>query len=73
MQAGDLYKAYLRWCEINQLKAASNRSFGDRLNDLGFQKTRSNFYYYVDIRLRDDLAGTTTDGPPKRHKDDPGY
>ncbi|WP_375599355.1 phage/plasmid primase, P4 family [Devosia sp. Naph2] len=73
VQAGDLYKAYLRWCEINQLKAASNRSFGDRLNDLGFQKTRSNFYYYVDIRLRDDLAGTTADGPPKRHRDDPGY
>jgi len=73
VQAGDLYKAYLRWCETNQLKAASNRSFGDRLNDLGFQKTRSNFYYYVDIRLRDDLAGTTADGPPKRHKDDPGY
>lgn len=66
VQAGDLYKAYLRWCEINQLKPASNRSFGDRLNDLGFKKTRSNFYYYVDIRLRDDLAGTTADAPPRR-------
>jgi phage/plasmid-associated DNA primase len=36
VQAGDLYKAYLRWCKAHQLKPASNRSFGTWLNDLGF-------------------------------------
>lgn len=74
VQAGDLYKAYLRWCEVNQLKAASNRSFGDRLNDLGFHKKRSNFYYYIDIRLKADLAGTSRgDSPPPRDPEDPGF
>lgn len=74
VQAGELYKAYLRWCEVNQLKPASNRSFGDRLNDLGFQKKRSNFYYYTDIKLRDGLAGTGFQNqPPQRDPDDPGY
>jgi len=73
VQAGDLYKAYLRWCEANQLKPASNRSFGDRLSDLGFQKKRSNYYYYIDIRLKDGLAGSSGgDGPPPRDPDDPG-
>ena len=74
VQAGDLYKAYLRWCEVNQLKPASNRSFGDRLNDLGFQKKRSNFYYYTDIKLKEGLAGTGyANTPPQRDPDDPGY
>jgi len=74
IQAGDLYKAYLRWCEVNQIKPASNRSFGDRLSDLGFQKKRSNYFFYTDIRLKDDLAGTADhDGPPPRDPNDPGF
>lgn len=76
VQAGDLYKAYLRWCEANQLKPASNRSFGDRLSDLGFMKKRSNYYYYTDIRLKADIAGSGGghgDAPSQRHADDPGF
>lgn len=72
--AGKLYTAYKAWCEVNGQKFASQRTFGDKLGELGFKKERGNYYHYLDVRLRD-VAGTPADigTPPRREPDDPGY
>lgn len=51
MQAGPLYKAYEEWCTLNGVTAAKQRSFGDRLGELGFKKTTGRVYVYQDISL----------------------
>jgi len=39
--AGDLYSTYKAWCESSGERPMSQRSFGLRLEEKGFQKTRS--------------------------------
>jgi len=51
VQAGVLYKSYTDWCEVNGLRPASQRSFGDRLTTLGYEKKTGAVYYYLDVRL----------------------
>lgn len=51
VQAGVLFRAYTDWCEINSLVAAKQRTFGDRLGELGFKKTTGRVYVYQDIAL----------------------
>lgn len=51
MQAGPLHKIYIEWCEVNGLTAAKQRSFGDRLGELGFKKTTGRLYLYQDIKV----------------------
>nr|WP_248306988.1 phage/plasmid primase, P4 family [Devosia sp. 1635] len=74
VKAGVLYTAYEAWCKINGLKNASQRSFGDKLGELGYQKKRGGYYLYLDVKLRD-VPGLHADHgtPPKRDADDPGY
>ncbi len=50
--AGQLYQHYAGWCEANRVRAVPQRSFGDRLQDLGFKKQRGALYYYLDVCLR---------------------
>jgi len=50
---GALYKAYTDWCEVNGLRAATQRSFGDRLSELGYQKRKGRIYTYLGIKLGD--------------------
>jgi len=52
VQAGTLYKLYVDWCEVNGLVAAKQRTFGDRLSDLGYRKDTGRVYVYRDISVR---------------------
>lgn len=51
MQAGPLYKLYEEWCGLNGVTAAKQRSFGDRLGELGFKKITGRTYVYQDIKV----------------------
>jgi len=72
LRAGDAYKGYQTWCEKNGLRPASQRSFGDRLNTLGFKKERGNYYYYLDVTLEIGTAASVATPPPD-DPDDPGW
>jgi hypothetical protein len=52
IQAGHLYKRYTEWCEANGLTAAKQRTFGDRLGELGYKKAIGRVYEYLDIQVR---------------------
>ncbi|HYI30046.1 MAG TPA: phage/plasmid primase, P4 family [Bradyrhizobium sp.] len=71
-QAGPLFKHYVDWCERNGLTAAKQRTFGDRLNELGFKKARERLYMYLDIRVDTSWKFDPASGPPPRDPDDPG-
>ena len=73
VKAGVLYEAYEHWCKRNGLRPASQRSFGDRLNDLNYQKQRGAYYVYLDVVLRGDAAPAASAEPPPRDPDDPGF
>lgn len=51
MQAGPLFKLYEEWCGLNGVTAAKQRSFGDRLGELGFKKITGRTYVYQDIKV----------------------
>lgn len=51
VRAGTIYKAYTEWCEVNAMRPASLRSFGDALGDKGFKKKRGNYVVYLDVTL----------------------
>lgn len=51
MQAGPLFKLYEEWCGLNGVTAAKQRSFGDRLGELGYKKTTGRTYIYQDITV----------------------
>jgi putative DNA primase/helicase len=71
VRAGVLFEAYEHWCKRNGLRAASLRSFGDRLSDLGYQKKRGNYYDYLDVVLRENPADQGA--PPPRDPSDQGF
>jgi putative DNA primase/helicase len=80
IKAGDLYKAYAKWCGVNELRPVSQRAFGDAMTEKGFQKKRSSIYLYLDVKLRDlsEVLGSDGHGhdygePPARNPDDPGF
>ncbi|SFV33216.1 putative DNA primase/helicase [Devosia crocina] len=74
VRAGALFEAYEAWCKANGLRAASQRSFGDRLNDLGYKKERGAYYVYLDVQLKAEPPQTSdAGGPPPRDPDDPGF
>ena len=51
MQAGPLFKLYEEWCGLNGVTAAKQRSFGDRLGELGFKKITGRTYVYQDTSV----------------------
>lgn len=59
LKAGILYKAYVQWCENNGIRPASQRSFGDKLAELNFEKQRGANYVYLDVRLADGIDVAT--------------
>ena len=74
VKAGVLYKAYTDWCDVNALRPASQRSFGDSLGERGLKKKRGNYVVYLDVKLlptasKYDPANT----PPRTPSDDPGW
>jgi len=74
LRAGALYEAYEAWCKANGLRAATQRSFGDRLNDLGYPKQRGAFYVYLDVQLKAEATPSAAAGDPRpRDPDDPGF
>lgn len=76
VQGGKIYKAYTDWCEVNALRPASQRSFGDSLGERGLKKKRGNYVVYQDVRLVP-TANRFTEGPsapaPRTPADDPGW
>lgn len=56
--AAQLYKAYLSWCEENGEKPVSQRAFGLRLSERGFERKRGtgNQHMWVGIALREGSA-----------------
>jgi len=73
VQAGVLFKSYTDWCEANGLRAATQRSFGDRLSTLGFEKKTGGLYYYLDVVLRDNPKYDPADTAPPIDSLDPGW
>lgn len=53
VQAGPLFKTYEEWCGLNGVTAAKQRSFGERLGELGFKKTTGRVYIYQNVVLDD--------------------
>ncbi|HHY33345.1 MAG TPA: hypothetical protein GX515_10125 [Firmicutes bacterium] len=48
-RAGDLYRAYVEWCEANGERPLAQRNFGMRLAERGFERRRSTggpFWWY---------------------------
>lgn len=64
VQAGPLYKVYVGWCERNGLTAAKQRSFGDRLSELGYKKDRGRTYTYLDVYLDHEAVNEPLHDPP---------
>ncbi len=75
VKAGAIYKAYTDWCEVNALRPASQRSFGDSLGERGLKKKRGNYVMYLDVRLVPTASKYTEGVPtaPRTPSDDPGW
>jgi putative DNA primase/helicase len=57
-QASPLYKAYRDWCESAGEKPESQRGFGMRLTERGFERKKSRgVYWWLGVRLSDDAEG----------------
>ena len=75
VKAGVIYAAYTAWCEVNALRPASLRSFGDSMGERGYEKKRGNYVVYLDVRLvptasKYDPGAPSAPAPPA---DDPGW
>lgn len=72
VQAGVLFKSYEDWCQASAMVPAKQRTFGDRMGELGYRKIAGRLVVYQDIRLRDNPK---YDGPdaPARQDGDPGW
>nr|WP_281389609.1 phage/plasmid primase, P4 family [Pelagibacterium limicola] len=68
--AGVLYTVYCKWAEKNGLTAAKQRSFGDRLGELGYKKDRGRTYTYLDVYL--DYEAMQDGAAPPPDPGDPG-
>jgi len=77
VKAGAIYKAYTEWCEVNALRPASQRSFGDSLGERGLKKKRGNYVVYLDVRLVPTASkfteGVPSSPPPRTPAGDPGW
>ena len=73
VQAGKVYELYKNWCEVNGQRAATQRSFGDRLSQLGFKKETGRVYVYLDVRLEQDPKFDPVPAPPAQPAGDPGW
>lgn len=74
VKAGVLYEAYKAWCEVNAMKWATQRSFGDSLGERGFKKKRGNYVVYLDVRLVPTASKFDPQNtPPRTPSDDPGW
>jgi putative DNA primase/helicase len=51
-RASDLYKAYTSWCETAHERVGSQRGFGQRLTEKGFERYRNNGWWYRGVGLR---------------------
>jgi putative DNA primase/helicase len=51
-RASDLYKAYTSWCETAHERVESQKSFGQRLTEKGFERYRNNGLWYRGVGLR---------------------
>lgn len=74
VKAGMIFTAYTQWCEVNAMRPASQRSFGDSLGERGFKKRRGNYVVYLDVRLVPTASKFDPQNtPPRTPSDDPGW
>lgn len=73
VQAGTVYTVYLNWCEVNGQRGATQRSFGDRLSQLGYKKETGRVYVYLDVRLEQDPKFDPVTPSPAKVDGDPGW
>ena len=75
VKAGELYKAYTDWCEVNAQRPATLRSFGDNLSERGLKKKRGNYVVYLDVMLRPTASkfDPPEGAPPAGSPSDPGW
>lgn len=77
--AGEVYKTYVAWSELNGYRAQSMTAFGKRLTTLGYRKERGHNVMYIDVRLSEavdrfdarPISARTTAPPPDPL--DPGW
>jgi putative DNA primase/helicase len=51
VSASALYEAYTKWCGANAIAPRSNKYFGDRMTDLGFERKQYGIMFYLGLRL----------------------
>lgn len=73
VQAGVLYKSYEDWCQVSAMVPAKQRTFGDRLGELGFKKIAGRLVVYQNIRLLDNPKYEQMADAPARPQGDPGW
>lgn len=61
IKAMDLYSAYLHYCEERGERPQSNRVFGDRIREMGFEVKKSGSMHYLGLEL---VPGTSPDEGP---------
>lgn len=73
IQAGTLYTRYTEWCEVNAMTAAKQRTFGDRLTELGYKKKVGRTYTYLDIECLSSPKFDPVPAAPTAPAGDPGW
>jgi len=60
-KAGDLYGAYVDWCEANGERPLAQRNFGMRLTERGFEQRRGTggARWWVGVRLKDHFSSAS--------------
>lgn len=53
VQAGRLYEAYRKWCESSGETTLTQRKFGDRLTEKGFDRVESSGHWRLGVGLRE--------------------
>lgn len=53
VQAGRLYEAYRKWCESSGETTLTQRKFGDRLTERGFDRVESSGHWRLGVGLRE--------------------
>ena len=63
VQAGEMYKAFVRWCEAGGERVWKRPSFGTALRERRLKREKVGCHWYVDVRLVN-VPDADVDGPP---------
>ena len=54
IRAGELYHAYLVWCEGNMISPLSQQKFGRKMGDRGYRKEKVSSWFYPQMHLTEE-------------------